>query len=174
MRTADSSARAVCPISGCSSTSSRSRPGLAGERATQVLAHELGVVGMNELGQRLALQAQRIVAADERSEPVVGEHHVLAMHGDRFVQTAEQADQRALPLADHQLLHRHLLEQAVRTVGETAGDAAGVHALGITPVAHDAVELIGRARQRGSAALAPDEHAQQHQNRESQSNSQSP
>ena len=55
---------------------------------------------------RLALQAQRIVAADERSEPVVGEHDVLAMHGERFVQTAEQADQRALALVDHQFLHR--------------------------------------------------------------------
>ena len=119
-------------------------------------------------------QALRIVAADERSEPLVGEHDVLAMHGQRFVQAAEQADQRALALADHQFLHRHLLEQAVGIVGETAGDAAGAHAIGVTPVAHDAGELIGRARQRGGTALAPDEHAEQHQNRESQSNSQSP
>ena len=149
-------------------------PGLAGERAAQMLANELGVVGVDELGERLALEAKRIVAADECSEPVVGEHHVLAMHGQRFVQAAEQADQRALALADHQFLHRHLFEEAVGIVGETAGDAAGVHAIGITPVAHDVGELIGCARQCGGTALAPDEHAKQHQNRESQSNSQSP
>ena len=114
------------------------------------------------------------MGADEGSEPVVGEHHVLAVHRERFVQTAEEADQRALPLVDHQFFHCQLLEQAVGILSETAGDAAGVHALGITPVAHDGGELIGRACQCGGTALAPDEHAEQHQNRESQSNSQSP
>jgi hypothetical protein len=39
---------------------------------------------------------------------------------------------------------------------------------------HDAVELVDSARQGGGTALAPDEHAEQHQNRESQSTSQSP
>jgi hypothetical protein len=93
------------------------------------------------------------------------------MHGQCFMQAAEQADQRALALADHQFLHRHLLEEAIGVVGETAGDAAGVHAIGITPVAHDVCELICRARQCDGTALAPDEDAEQHQNRESQSKS---
>ena len=96
------------------------------------------------------------------------------MHRHRFVQAGEEADQRALALADHQIFHRHLLEQAVGVVGEPAGDAAGVHAVGITSVAHDGVELIRGARQRGGTALAPDEHAEQHHNRESKSTSQSP
>jgi hypothetical protein len=49
-----------------------------------------------------------------------------------------------------------------------------VHAFGIASVAHDRGELIRGARQRDGAALAPDEHAEQHQNRKSQSTSQSP
>ena len=149
-------------------------PGLAGERAAQVLAHQLFIVGMHELGQCPAFEPVPVAAADERSEPVVGEDDVLAMHGQRFVQAAEQADQRALALADHQVLHRHLLEQAVGVVREPAGGPASAHTLRESAIAHDAVELIRGARQRGSAALAPDEHAEQHQNRESQSTSQSP
>jgi hypothetical protein len=93
------------------------QPRLAGQRATQVLAHEIGVVGMDQLGQRLALQAERIVAADQLREAIVREHDVLAMHRQRFVQTAEQADQRALALVDHQVLHRELLEQAIGVIG---------------------------------------------------------
>jgi hypothetical protein len=53
------------------------------------------------------------------------------------VQTAEQADERALALVDHQIFHRQLLEQAIGVVGETARDAAGVHTIGIAPVADD-------------------------------------
>ena len=52
-------------------------------------------------------------------------------------QTAQEADQRALALVDHQVLHRQLFEQAVGVVGQAAGDAAGVDALGIAPVTDD-------------------------------------
>ena len=99
---------------------------------------------------------------------------MLAMYRERFVESAEQADQRALALTDHQVLHRQLFEQTIGVVGKLAGRSAGTHALGETAVADDAFELIRGARQRSGAALAPDEHAKQHQNCESQSTSQSP
>jgi hypothetical protein len=67
-----------------------------------------------------------------------------------------------------------LFEEAVGVVGEPAGGAAGAHALGEATVAHDALELICGARQCSGAALAPDKDAEQHQNRENQSTSQSP
>jgi len=67
-----------------------------------------------------------------------------------------------------------MFEQAVGVVGESAGGTAGAHALGEATVAHDTVELICGARQCSGATLAPNEDAEQHQNCESQSTSQSP
>ena len=81
---------------------------------------------------------------------------------------------RALALVDHQVAHRHLLEEAVGVVRQPAGDAARVHTVGKAALAHDGGELIGGARQCGGTALAPDEDAEQHHNRKSQSTSQSP
>jgi hypothetical protein len=121
-----------------------------------------------------AFESPRVVAADQRCEPIVREYNVFAMDSQRFVQAAEQTDQRALALVDHQILHRQIFEQAVGVVGESAGGSAGAHALGEPAVAHDAVELICGARQCSGAALAPNEDAEQHQNCESQSTSQSP
>ena len=91
--------------------------GLARERTTQMFANEIGVVGMNEIRTS---DAPTILAPssgpDERGEAFVGEDDAVAMHGDRFVQSAEQPDQRALALADQQLLDRHLFEQSIGAV----------------------------------------------------------
>src|ERR1044072_8457979 len=72
--------------------------------------------------RRLALSASR--PAGGRKGVVSGKGGDISVTG---VQTCALQiyegldDQRALALVDHQVLHRHLLEQAVGVVGEPAG-----------------------------------------------------
>ncbi len=119
MRTADNSTRAVALVIRMQLDFQTIEARLAGQRTAQVFGHQLGVIGMHQLGaSSCRSRCSAIVTAGKRGETLVREHDVLAMHGDRFVQAAQQADQRTLALADQQVLHRHLLEQAIGALGE--------------------------------------------------------
>ncbi len=112
--------------------------------------------------------------AGQRGEALVGEHDVLAMHGDRFLQAGEQTDQRALALADHQILHRHLLEQTVGALGELGRGSADTDALGEFSGANDPLQLSGGTGQGRAPALPPEDETQQQQDRDGERNGQRP
>ena len=144
------------------------------ERSQVRLDRAIKSIGMHEVRHGASFHRAGVGDADERRESLVREHDAVAMDGQRFVQAAEQADQRTLALADEQLFHCNVLEQPVGVLRERRGRTVGSHALRVVASANDGVELIGRARNGSRPTLAPDEHAEQHDKRQDERNDQGP
>ena len=134
-----------------------------------MIAHQIRVIGMHEIGHRFADETLWIGFSDERCEMRVREHDAIAMHRNGLVQSAEQPDQRTLALGDHQFLHRDLLEQPIRALRERRSIPAVAYPFRKASRPNDALKLIRGTHERIRPTHAPSEYheqAQQHEDRD--------